>query len=209
MHDMLEVPAVHGFVAYDQDFRVTMSTASTCEPVVYVNLITEDLPIINGMSSHSISIDGRFLRPTFKRGRMGSMIVNAKIRIAMADASPNSLLAFVVVRTRAKLTRLSLVDSSYREIVGVPADVARFDANACVFAYDADNLDTMTYCLVLDSASWSHERFKDAIYVGGALDLQTQGDVYLSLDHLADDYAYADADANVDVHVMSCEWVRV
>ena len=187
-HDMFELPALTGFMFADQDFRITMSGVP--EPIVYVDTIIEDPSELGeGLGWELRSFTGMFLYTEFKR-----MHEN---REAILKQKHNHLLAFVVVQTGIRPIRIALVDGLSREIIGVPTDIARFDAKTYIAHAEDDQ-----YCLILDATALNKKMYKDVICIGGALDLGgLEGDVYLSLGR--------DVGPGEEVHVMTCSWAAV
>ena len=154
---MLELPIVNGFVYMTHEFKITLRSP-TDKVDLYADMFVDGVEAVV-----SESFKGMVLRPEFTRG-------SSKIKIT----DGTSLLAYVVVLVKkgSDPTRISLVDDlNGKEIIGVPADVARLDA---ITYFDV--LED-TYCLALDMPSLNRRTYKDAICVGGSLDMTTREEV--------------------------------
>ncbi len=189
---MYLLPIVGGYInpEVSYQFMITMASRES-KPVIYVHTNVET-PYTH-MADNS-SMGGMEMRPKFVRAE-----VSNNMNICIAEAKGDNFLAFVLVKTTTKLSHLSIVDSSIprRTIISVPSAVARFDARLRTTSED-------TYCVVLDTSSWTNKTFKDMIMVGGALDLDTQqGALYLILETSEGDCVKS------DVNVMICEWFCV
>ncbi len=199
------VPETRAELAYE--FEVTMApraagAAPAAEPVVYVIvLITDPRAASDRLSIGPPAFGGMYLKPTFARRAAGETGA-----LPVSDGSGEGrLIAYVLVRTRAKLSRLAIVEAdasgasaASREIVSVPADVARFDASARIASPLGDY-----YCVVLDGGTWTPSALRcETLRVGGALDPSALNALHLRLETEADD------DGASDVRAMICEWVR-
>ena len=197
---MYMLPFMPGFMptTHEYEFHITMVDARgaeehagvVIEPVVYVATIVGD-----GVSNSLFeSYRGMFLRPTFAR----SIAEGARVR-SMRIGTGCGCIAFVLVKTQAKLSRLAIVDYANREIFGVPADVARYDARIRIASPSGEY-----YCVVLDIGSWTTRTNRESTrLVGGALDPSRLGAIHLVVEAAADD------DGSSDVFAMSCEWLFV
>ena len=189
--DLHRLPVVPGLVSAHEELEFEVTTAAAVEPAVYVTSHVVDPLTLPAHVRDFGGFGGKFLMPTFARraaGQTGPMHI--------CDGGAVRLIAFVLVKTRSKLSRLAIVEAG-REIVSVPADVARFDAQERIACASGEY-----YCVVLDGGSWTWDSKPGSINtlrVGGALDSSTLGDLSLSVETEADDGAS-------DVHAMVGNW---
>jgi len=165
------------------------------EPVVYADLIVEWLD----SGYHYLSRQGPQLKPRFARAdilRTGESVAH----IGCGEISMGTLLAYVVVKSRTKLSRIAILDGSY-EVFSIPAKVARDDALSAGLTCDDGR---HYYCIILDSASWTKRKnLCDMVVIGGALDTtRMKAGISISVETDEIENVYQS-----DIRVMACFWV--
>ena len=191
--ELLQLPAWEGFIhpLWTYEFVITMKTDDGKKggPVVYADLIVEEL-------AGYFCRQGSLLKPRFARADIA-----AKKRTGRADIGWGAtLLAFVVVKTRARLSRIAILDGLW-EVFSMPAEVARNDASSAGLTSTDDGYHY--HCVILDSASWTKRaNLCDTVVIGGALDVSRMKagiSVAVETEEECDDVS--------DMHVMACFWV--
>jgi len=193
--ELLQLPAMEGFIhpLSTYEFVITMKTDDGKKegPVVYADLVVE------GAASYT-SRPGALLKPMFGAGTIASKKRTGRVDMCRG---PPTLLAYVVVKTRARLSRIVILDGSW-EVFCMPAEVARDDASSAGLTSTDDGC--RYYCVILDQGSWTKRTTVcGEMVIGGALDtskMKAGISVAVETEEVCDDVA--------DVRVMACFLVK-
>ena len=193
---LLELPVKVGLLRHPSiyEFTITVSANTLDIPVMYADLFVE------APNDSFICRNGWTLKLRFER--MGQ-IINGRRAVKLDLGKIDGLIAYVVVKTQEVLSRIAILADS-QEVFSISADVSLYDAA------DVASDGYMTYCIVMDVATWnlrkggSHINF---VKIGGALDTTLLGPISIMAETKAEQCS-RDVGSLVFLHTMVCSWVR-